>query len=203
MFTGLIQDVGTVTARGDAAGGARLTIATSLEGVAVGDSVACAGCCLTATRISPPSQGAARGGSFTAEVSPETLARTHIGAWTPGTRVNLEPSLRAGDPMGGHFVSGHVDGLATLERVEEEGEFRRLTIAAPQALAPLIAPKGSVALDGISLTVNGADGPRFDVMIIPHTWDHTTLSTTPVGGQMHIEADMLARYAARILESAR
>ena len=185
MFTGLVQDVGTVAARK----GCRLTIATALPGLALGDSVACAGCCLTVVEV-----GA---GAFVVEVSPETLARTHIGAWGPGTKVNLESALCAGDPMGGHIVTGHIDGLARLLSVEEEGEFRRMAFAAPADLAPLIAPKGSLALDGVSLTVNGVDGPRFDVMIIPHTWENTTLSLLRPGDPVHIEADILARYAAR------
>ena len=193
MFTGLIRDIGTVTARRDMDAGARLTLATALPGLALGDSVACAGVCLTVVEV-----GA---GAFAVEASPETLARTHIGAWRPGTRVNLEPALRVGDALGGHFVTGHVDGLARLASVEEAGDFWRLTLAAPQGLAPLLAPKGSVALDGISLTVNGADGPRFDVMIIPHTWTHTTLHLAKPGDALHIEADMLARYAARAVEA--
>jgi riboflavin synthase len=225
MFTGLIRDIGTVTARRDMDAGARLTIATALPGLALGDSVACAGVCLTVVE--------AGGGSFTVEASPETLACTHIGSWAPGTRANLEPALRVGDALGGHFVTGHVDGLARLLSIEEAGDFWRLSVEAPAALAPLIAPKGSVALDGISLTVNGTcppvpppspaggndgtnlppleqggvrggsgvGGGSFDVMIIPHTWAHTTLHLAQPGDRLHIEADMLARYAARILET--
>ncbi len=185
MFTGLIQDIGAVQARAKA----RLVLATTLQGLKIGDSVACAGVCLTLVEV--------RAGAFVVEVSPETLDKTLIGTWEVGTRVNLEPALHVGETLGGHFVSGHVDGVAEVIDIVGEDEFYRLSVRPPLDLMPLIAPKGCVALDGISLTINAVLDDRFEVMIIPHTWEHTTLSRGL--GPIHIEADLLARYAARIL----
>lgn len=195
MFTGLVRDVGTVVrAEGDPQAGLRMTIGTSLDAARmdIGASVACAGVCLTVVDT-----GADR---FSVDVSPETLDKTLIGYWAEGVRVNLEPSLRAGDEMGGHMVSGHVDGLVEIEALEEDGDYHCLRFRAPKGLARFIAPKGSVALDGVSLTVNVVRGEVFDIMLIPHTWAHTTFMDRVAGDRVHIEIDMLARYAARILE---
>lgn len=194
MFTGLVQDIGTVLSVDKASGDVRVRISTEIDlsRETIGASIACAGCCLTVVE-----KGA---DWFDADVSAESLSKTNIGAWTQGTRVNIEPSLRLGDEMGGHIVSGHIDGVARLESVTPEGDSYRLSISVPSALAPFIAAKGSVALDGISLTVNEVDGSTFGVNIIPHTWENTTLGGAKAGQGLHIEIDMLARYVARMLE---
>ena len=194
MFTGLIRDVGCVRAI-DKGGVWRMVIATALdlEALDIGASIACSGCCLSIVGKD--------GDSFAVEVSAETLAKTGIGRWEPGTPVNLEPSLRLGEPLGGHLVSGHVDGQAELTAISRDGACFRLQIRAPAALAPLIAAKGSVALDGVSLTVNEVAGATFGVNIIPHTWAQTSLSANSEGDALNIEVDMLARYVARILDA--
>ena len=199
MFTGLIAAVGTVrtaTPLGDTSD-MRLEIgvpAPFLTGAELGASIACSGCCLTAIALTPD--------SFAVEVSGETLSKTTLGAWQPGTRINLERSLRMGDELGGHLVSGHVDGLATLTKVHPEQGSLRLTFAVSAPLHRYIAPKGSVAVDGISLTVNEVSGQTFGVNIIPHTAAHTTLGDRREGDRVHIEIDMLARYVARLRETA-
>lgn len=193
MFTGIIKDVGEVTGITETDGGCILEIRTALplEQAAIGASISCDGCCLTVVEKTAD--------SFTVDVSAETLSKTSIGGWKKGSRVNLESSLRLGDEMGGHLVSGHVDGLATLESVKPDGESWRLRIRVPKALAPYIAPKGSVALNGISLTVNEVEGDVFGVCIIPHTWKATNIGGVAPGGKLNLEVDMLARYVARIL----
>ncbi len=194
MFTGLVQDVGTVRAIEDIGADRRITIETGmdLKTVSVGASIACSGCCLTAIEIIE--------NAFIADVSIESLSKTIIEQWDVGMRVNIEPSLRLGDEMGGHIVSGHVDGLAVLDSLEEDGESFRLKLSVPDELARYIAPKGSVTLDGISLTVNDVDGNVFGVNIIPHTWSSTTLHLRQAGDTLNLEIDMLARYVARQLE---
>ena len=192
MFTGIIQDIGSVrsiTKDGDW----RIVISTAIDlsATEIGASIACSGCCLTVVE-----KGA---DWFAADVSAESLSKTIIGNWEEGTRVNLEPALCLGDELGGHIVSGHVDGLAKLIEVKAEGDSHRLKIKAPSELAHYIAPKGSVALDGISLTVNEVEGDMFGVNIIAHTWDNTTLGKAIVGQHINIEIDMLARYVARML----
>lgn len=196
MFTGIIRDIGTVRQAQADAGGVRLTLETGLDLIAgdIGASIACAGCCLTMVSVN--------GRTFEVDVSPETLSKTTIGAWKPGDRVNLERALRAGDELGGHLVAGHIDGLAILENVRPEGDYHRLSVRAPESLAAFLAPKGSVALDGVSLTVNEVDGDRFGIAIIPYTWTHTTLGLRRPGDQLHIEIDLMARYAARMLDVA-
>lgn len=193
MFTGIIQDIGTVRAVHETEGGLRLGIETgmNLEKVAIGASVACAGCCLTV--ISKE-----KNILFT-DVSAETLTKSSIGSWRPGTKVNLEPSLSLGDPLDGHFVFGHLDAAAKLEDIKPDGSSRRMIFSVPDHLAKFIAPKGSVALDGVSLTVNETDSSRFGVNIIPHTLAHTTLGLNKSGDLLNIEIDMLARYVARAL----
>ena len=193
MFTGIVKDVGEVVAVTENVAGRRLRIRTALnlDNIEVGASVACDGCCLTVVEKDK--------NSFAVDVSGETLSKTMIGSWADCTPVNLESSLRLGDEMGGHIVSGHVDGLATLESVIPEGKYYRLKIRVPEELAPYIAPKGSVALNGISLTVNEVEGPVFGVCIIPHTWQVTTIGRLRPGDKINLEVDMLARYVARIL----
>lgn len=195
MFTGLIQDVGVVQDISKADGGdVRIKIATAfdLTAVQIGASICCSGCCLTVIEIEK--------NTFDVEVSAETLNKTRIGSWSVNQRVNLEPSLKIGDEMGGHIVSGHVDCVTNIETISPVEGSHKLVIAIPEGYAPYIAAKGSIAIDGISLTVNEADEKSFSVNIIPHTWDHTTLCDRANGDQVHIEIDMLARYVARNLE---
>jgi riboflavin synthase len=193
MFTGIIKDIGEVAEIKETDCGRVLRIRTALplEQAAIGASISCDGCCLTVVEKTKD--------NFTVDVSSETLSKTNIGGWKKGTKVNLESSLRLGDEMGGHLVSGHVDGLATLESVKPDGESFRLKIKVPKQLAPYIASKGSVALNGISLTVNEIEGDIFGVCIIPHTWKVTNIGQVGQGGKMNLEVDMLARYVARIL----
>ena len=193
MFTGIITDLGRVRSV-ERPTGSRIAIATSYDTatIEIGASVACAGACLTVV--------AKDQGWFAADVSAETLARTTIGRWTEGTAVNLERSLRAGDELGGHLVSGHVDAMARLEAREAVGESLRLTFAAPAELKRLIAAKGSVALDGVSLTVNEVDGARFEVNIIPHTQTRTSLGGLRPDDAVNLEVDLVARYLARLTE---
>lgn len=196
MFTGIVQSVGTVVALEPRGGDLRLRIAApgiDVARLALGDSVACAGCCLTVV--------AREGQEFTADVSRETLSLTTLGAWRVGQAINLEPALRAGDALGGHLVSGHVDGLAELIGRHDEGRSLRLRWRVPPALARFIAPKGSVALDGVSLTVNEAEGAGFGVNIIPHTQQVTTLGALVPGARVNLEIDVIARYAARLMQA--
>ncbi|MCF8496309.1 MAG: riboflavin synthase [Alphaproteobacteria bacterium] len=197
MFTGLIQDTGVI-ARVEKQGTgaaqslrARIETGMNLERIAMGASVSCSGCCLTVVAKVP--------GAFEVELSAETLARTVPGQWEQGSRINLEPSLRLGDEMGGHFVFGHVDGVARIESIERAGDFYRIILRAPEELTKFIAPKGSISLDGVSLTVNEVEGGMFGVTIIPHTWAHTTLHLKKPGDGLNLEADMLARYVARMI----
>ena len=193
MFTGIITDVGRVRAIQHADDG-RLEIETAFDtgDIAIGASVACSGCCLTVIE-----KGA---GWLAFEASGETRRLTTLGTWHEGTTVNLERALKAGDELGGHIVSGHVDGMAELVALETEGESLKLTFRAPDALAPFIAAKGSVTLDGVSLTVNTALARDFTVNIIPHTQEQTTLGGLAVGGAVNLEIDMLARYVARLMQ---
>lgn len=196
MFTGIIKTMGEVVSVDKTRGDARFIIRTDLDlsAVEIGASICHAGCCLTVIEK--------HGDRYAVDVSAESLSKTTLGDWKEGTKVNLEPSLKVGDELGGHIVSGHVDGVATLVSVTPEGDSHRLVIEAPQDLAKFIASKGSVALDGISLTVNEVDGNRFGINIIPHTWEVTTLGQTKVGDRLNIEIDLMARYAARLMEYA-
>jgi riboflavin synthase len=206
MFTGIITALGTITAATPIGAGhdMRLTIAApetflaAHGGTEIGASIACSGCCLTATTLAPTLAP----DHFTVEVSAETLARTNLATWSPGTKINLERSLRLGDELGGHLVSGHVDGLGRLTAVTPENGSLRLEIEVPAPLHRYIAEKGSVALDGVSLTVNHVDGRKFGVNIIPHTAAHTTLGLRQPGDPLHVEIDTLARYVARLAETA-
>lgn len=206
MFTGLVRAVGTVREIREG-GDRRLVIGCpddplwAPEAISIGASICCSGVCLTAVET-----GRAAGGPwFAIEASAETCARTTLGGWTAGSPVNLEPSLRLGDELGGHIVSGHVDGVAEIREIRPEGGSHRLTIAAPDGLGRYIAPKGSVALDGISLTVNDVSdtdgGTEFGVNIIPHTWEVTALATAQSGTCLNLEIDVLARYVARLKEA--
>jgi riboflavin synthase len=191
MFTGLIEDVGVLRGRRPIEGGVRLEIESSLtSSLTVGDSLATNGVCLTVT--------ACEGTLLCADVSPQTLRVTALGALFPGARVNLERPLRADARLGGHFVQGHVDATGTITNVGQEGEFYRVGVAYPGELAPYFIPKGSVAVDGISLTVAELRPDSFDVQIIPHTWTHTTLSTSRVGDTVNLECDLIGKYVVRL-----
>lgn len=200
MFTGIITDIGEVIAleqRGDLA--ARIATAYPVSGIGIGASIACDGVCLTvvATGESPR-------GWFDVEISAETVSKTNIGrgGWHAGKRLNLERALRVGDELGGHIVSGHVDGVAEIVAMRDEGDSTRFTFRAPEALAGFIAPKGSVALNGTSLTVNEVEGAGFGVNIIPHTKAVTTWGQVRVGDLVNLEIDTLARYVARLRDWA-
>jgi riboflavin synthase len=192
MFTGIITDLGRVRRlhRGDLA---ELTIATAFDTSAIplGASIACSGVCLTVVGVAP--------GEFSVQASAETLACTTIGEWEEGTSVNLEKSLRVGDELGGHLVAGHVDGIARIGERRPEAESVRFVFEAPEELASFIAPKGSVAIDGVSLTVNEVSGARFGVNIIPHTLGCTNFGRASPGQRMNLEIDLIARYVARLL----
>jgi len=197
MFTGIVTDMGTILAienRGDH----RIRIATSYDvsGVDMGASVASDGVCLTV--VDKGQDGSQNW--YDVDVSSETLRKSNLGDWSVGTRVNLERSLRLGDEMGGHLVSGHIDGTADIVAMEHEGASTKFTFDAPENLAKYIAPKGSVALNGTSLTVNDVDGTKFTVNIIPHTKDVTTWGLSKTGDRVNLEIDTLARYVARLTE---
>lgn len=199
MFTGIVTDIGEILQIDDSDGGRRLTIACGYdaESIAIGASIACSGVCLTVT-----DRGTQAGRAwFAVEASRETVALTTLALWQPGRRVNLERALRLGDELGGHIVTGHIDGVATLMAREADGTSQRMRFQAPKSLAPFIAAKGSVALDGISLTVNEVDGAAFGVNIIPHTLEVTTWGAVESGDEVNIEIDMLARYVARLSET--
>jgi riboflavin synthase len=194
MFTGIVTDIGTVRGVRRGNGGATLTIATEFDTalIPLGASIGCGGVCLTVVSLAP--------GVFTADASAETLSCSTLGDWREGSRINLEQAMKLGDEMGGHLVLGHVDGVATIIDRRPDGESVRFTIEAPGELAQYIAPKGSVALDGISLTVNEVDGSRFGVNIIPHTLAHTTIGDAGPGTRMNLEIDLMARYVGRLLQ---
>jgi riboflavin synthase len=197
MFTGIVQDVGSVTAREERGGDVRLRIAVDrldLTRTALGDSISVQGCCVTAISLG--------GKFFEADLSRETLALTTLGELDIGSPVNLEPALRAGDALGGHLVSGHVDGVARVAERSGDARSTRLVIEAPAALARYIARKGSVTLDGVSLTVNEVDGQRFGVNLIPHTQAVTTLGRLDVGMRVNLEIDQVARYVERLLPAS-
>jgi riboflavin synthase len=190
MFTGLVEAAGRVERVETMEGGVRLHVATPLaQELAVGDSIATNGVCLTVVAATP--------GHFATEVSPQTLAVTSLGQLGPGSLVNLERPLRADTRLGGHFVLGHVDGTGTVVRVVEEGEFWRFTFSYPDDLAMLFIPKGSVAVDGISLTIAELRDGEFDVAIIPHTWEATNLQTVRPGDLVNLECDVLGKYVVR------
>jgi riboflavin synthase len=196
MFTGLVADTGTVESLEAAAGGgARLRVRTALAAeLAAGDSIAVNGVCLTAR--DPGREG------FGADLAAETLARSSLGPLAVGERVNLELPLRAGDRLGGHLVQGHVDGTGTVARVEEAGLSRTLRVEAPPALLRYVVEKGSIAVDGVSLTVAGVDGAGFDVALIPETLERTTLGAAAPGRAVNLEVDVMAKYAEKSAQAA-
>jgi riboflavin synthase len=195
MFTGLITDVGEVIGKSD--GKFTLRTAYALKPEDTGLSICCNGVCLTATEIKPISSG---GADFSVDVSNETLAKSALGEWGIGTRVNLERSLKVGDELGGHIVSGHVDGVAKIVSITQDGASRRFLFEAPEHLSRYIAPKGSVALDGTSLTVNEVAETRFGVNLIPHSLTVTTWGAKTAGDLVNLEVDVFARYVARLME---
>ncbi|MGE3829878.1 MAG: riboflavin synthase [Parvibaculaceae bacterium] len=197
MFTGIITDIGEVT-RIEKRGDTRFTIATHYDPatIAIGASIACAGACLTAIEVGR----AGNCGTFLVEASAETLSKTTLKDWKVGTRINLERPLRMGDELGGHVVSGHVDDVGEIVWVTPEGDSMRFRFRVSPAIARFIAPKGSVAIDGTSLTVNEVEGTEFGVNIIPHTQAVTTWGASKPGDRVNIEIDMLARYVARLSE---
>jgi riboflavin synthase len=195
VFTGLVQATGRVKRVAPRGSGFRLAIAADLGALELGESICVSGACLTVVTHD--------GAGFEADVSVESAERTTLGALAPGDAVNLERALRADDRLGGHVVSGHVDGVATIVAVAPAGEATRVTLEAPRALLPYVAEKGSVTLDGVSLTVNRVDDPRFEIMLIPHTESVTTLSRLGRGKRLNLEVDLLARYVVRYLESTR
>ena len=202
MFTGLISDVGEVVSSEERGSVRRLRIACSYPaaGIALGASIACSGPCLTAVAVGTASDTGTNRTWFDIDAGAETLERTTLGTWSPGKRINLERSLKLGDELGGHLVSGHVDGTARVTRVTRVGETTRFDIDAPERLARFIAEKGSVALDGTSLTVNAVEGRSLSVLLIPHTLAVTTWGDVREGDALNIEIDTMARYAARLAE---
>ena len=195
MFTGLITDVGCVRAV-TGVGDRRIKIETSytISEIELGASIACSGVCLTAVDFGE--------NWFAVEASEETTSKTTVGDWQVGDRLNLERSLRIGDELGGHIVSGHVDGLAEIKSIESCGDSHVVWLQAPSTFARFIAAKGSVALDGVSLTVNAVDGCSFSINVIPHTWTETGWAKVFVGKKMNMEIDMLARYVSRLMQVA-
>jgi riboflavin synthase len=195
MFTGIVTDVGEVKEARHGNGGLTLVVATAYDTapIPMGASIGCCGVCLTVV--------AKENGLLTFEASAETLACSTLGGWRKGARINLEQAMKLGDEMGGHLVLGHVDGIAEIVERRPDGESVRFTMAAPGDLAPFIAPKGSVALDGVSLTVNEVEGTRFGVNIIPHTLSHTIFGDAGPGTKMNLEIDLIARYVGRLLDA--
>ena len=193
MFTGIITDIGTIVDL-EQAGDLRARIGTAYDtsGIDMGASIASDGVCLTVVDLGPD--------WYDVQISAETVSKTNIAGWTAGKRVNLERALRVGDELGGHIVSGHVDGVAEVVAVTDEGDSTRVTLRAPDDLARFITPKGSVALNGTSLTVNEVDGADFGINFIPHTKEVTTWGEVAVGDRVNLEIDTLARYVARLAE---
>jgi riboflavin synthase len=199
MFTGIVTDIGTVASVKPLPEGARLRVETRYDPatIDIGASISCGGVCLTVVAL-PETGSNARW--FEVEAWEEALRLSTAGEWGPGTRINLERALKIGDELGGHIVSGHIDGTATVVERKDEGDAVRFTLEAPAGLAKFIAPKGSVALDGTSLTVNGVDGARFDVLLIQHSLSVTTWADRKPGDRVNLEVDTMARYAARLME---
>ena len=198
MFTGIVSDLGHIRSVDRAtAGDKRFSITTqyAMSDVTMGASIACNGCCLTVVDKAAD--------WFAVDVSNETLSKTTLETWKVGDPVNLERALRLGDELGGHLVSGHVDGVAAVVEASNDGQSRRLQFELPSDLARFVAAKGSVALDGVSLTVNEVDGARFGVNVIPYTQAVTTFGRLKIGARVNVEIDLLARYVARLSETAR
>lgn len=193
MFTGLVQDVGKIISCKKSEGDLSLGLKTNLDtqDIKIGASVSCSGCCLTVTKK--------EGNILYFQVSNETLSCTILGEWKEGSHVNLEKPLRVGDELGGHFVSGHIDAVTEVLEITPDDGSHRIVFAAPEPLKHLIASKGSIAIDGVSLTVNDVTDTSFSVNIIPHTWEHTTFKELKAGSKVNLEIDMLARYMDRAL----
>ncbi len=193
MFTGIVTDIGELKEIDDSRGDKRFIIGTSFDmnNFKIGSSIACSGVCLTVV-----DKGA---DWFAVDVSTETILKTSLCNWEIGSLINLEPSLRLGDELGGHIVSGHVDGMAEIVSIRKDGDSHRVRIKIPSHYSPYIAVKGSIAINGVSLTINHISDNEFEVNIIPHTWHHTTFGTRKVGDMVNFEIDMMARYVARIL----
>ena len=202
MFTGIVTDIGVVQSVTPRDEGVLLRIETNFdpETIDIGASIACSGVCLTVVKL--PEAGA-NARWFEVEAWEEALRLTTVSDWQQGQRINLERALKVGDELGGHIVSGHVDGTAEIVERQDEGEAVRFVLEAPKDLAKFIAPKGSVALDGTSLTVNRVDGTRFDVLLIHHSLSVTTWGERKVGDRVNIEVDTMARYAARLADAAK
>ena len=195
MFTGIVTDIGTVTALdqgGDLT--ARITTSYDVKGIDIGASIASDGVCLTVVALGED--------WYEVQVSAETVSKSNLGSWEVGKRVNLERALKVGDELGGHIVSGHVDGVAEVISMQDDGDSTRFAFRAPEELAKFIAPKGSVALNGTSLTVNDVQGAVFGVNIIPHTKEVTTWGDVAVGDMVNLEIDTMARYVARLAEAS-
>ena len=199
MFTGLVSDVGTIVSMETRGELRRIRIACSYDPqtILLGASIACSGPCLTAVEIGSQDDRT----FFEVDAAAETLARTTVGTWAPGQRINLERSLKIGDELGGHIVTGHVDGVASIAERRDFDGMAHYDIESPAAIARFIAEKGSVCLDGTSLTVNSVTGNRFTILLIPHTLDVTTWGERKTGDSLNIEVDLMARYAARLVEA--
>jgi len=194
MFTGIVTDIGTISALEQAGDlRARITTGYDTNGIDIGASIASDGVCLTVIALGDD--------WYDVQISAETVSKTNIGSWTPDKRVNLERALKVGDELGGHIVSGHVDGVAEVIDMTDEGDSTRITFRAPAELARFIAPKGSVALNGTSLTVNEVSGNTFGINVIPHTQQVTTWGDVRVGDRVNLEIDTLARYVARLAQA--
>jgi len=202
MFTGIVTDIGTVARVKPLKEGVGLRIDTAYDpaSIAIGASISCGGVCLTVTALP---EGGSNARWFEVEAWEEALRLTTAGDWRSGTRINLERALKIGDELGGHIVSGHVDATAEIVAREDEGDAVRFTLEAPRELAKFIAPKGSVALDGTSLTINKVSGTRFDVLLIHHSLSVTTWGERKAGDRVNLEVDTMARYAARLAEAAK
>lgn len=199
MFTGIVTDIGEVIAverRGDLRR-LRLACAYDAETITLGASIACSGTCLTVVAVAREGAGAV----FDVDAAAETLARTTVGSWAQGTRINLERALKIGDELGGHIVTGHVDGIARVMSRDDFDGMARFWIETPRELSRFVAQKGSVALDGVSLTVNEVDSDRFSMLLIPHTLSVTTFGARGAGDALNLEVDLMARYAARLSEA--
>ena len=192
MFTGLVQDLGEVKDLRHDGGGVRLTVGTTVDGIARGDSVSVNGVCLTATDVSE--------GAFAADVMEETLERSSLGGLAPGDRVNVEPALRASERLGGHIVQGHVDGLGEVESVREDGFARIVRLRAAPEILRYVVVKGSIAVDGVSLTVSAVDDHAFEVSLIPETLERTTLGEAATGRKVNLEVDVVAKYVEKLVQ---